>query len=359
MTDQFPETPSRNDISIRELILQAQSYVWELLRNWKLILLFVLPFVVFYLYKALSAPDKYTAQLTFMVNDESSKTTGYSNFLTNLGLGVGASSEYNLDKILELSKSNLIIQRVLFKWDTIRGQEDYLANHMIREFDLHEKWKGGWLEGLVFEHDSVAIFSRKEKAVLKSLYLQVVGTPNQPGCLRSSYSETSGIMKLETTTPGEGFSLALADVMFNELSQYYIETAIEKSKDTYDRLKEKVDSVRGVLESKQYQLASFVDANRGLANQKAALQRERLQGEVQMLTVMYTETVRNMEVSSFALKNDTPFIRAIDRPYAPLWNLKPKWYFILPKGIAIGVVLGVFFVLGRRIYFEIMTEKST
>ena len=145
--------------------------------------------------------------------------------------------------------------------------------------------------------------------------------------------------------------------MFNELSQYYIETAIEKSKDTYDRLKEKADSIRGVLETKQYQLANFDDSNRGLVTRKATVERERLYGEVQMLLNMYGETVKNLEVSSFALKNDTPFITAIDYPFAPLWNLKPRWYLLVPRGIIFGFVFGVFIVLGRSVFRGIMSSE--
>ncbi|MBR9921767.1 MAG: hypothetical protein GYB31_13085 [Bacteroidetes bacterium] len=359
MQEQLPDTQPKNEISLQEIFRMAQDYFWEVVKNWKWLLVFIIPLSAFYLYKAVSAPDKYRAKLTFMVNDENSKSTGYSSFLSNLGLGIGASTEHNLDKILELSKSNLIVHRVLFRWDTINGQPDYLANHMIRAFDYHDEWKGKWLEGLTFSHDSLPAFSRKENAALKALYSGFTGAGGEGGAVQSHYSETSGIMTLEVATPNESLSLSMADVLFNELSEYYIETSIEKSKQTYDRLKEKADSVRAVLESKQVALANFEDRNRGLITQRAAVERQRLQGEVQMLAVMYSETVRNQEVSSFALKNETPFIRAIDRPFPPLWNLKPKWYLLLPRGLAIGAILGIFFVLGRKVYRQILNPEPS
>lgn len=358
MTEQLPENPNRSEISIRDLILQAQSYALEVKKHWKLVLLIVLPFAAWFFYSAISTVPQYRARLTFMVNEDNTKTSGYSNVLANLGFSAMGGSDYNLDKILELSKSNLIVQRVLFHWDTIAGEEDYLANHMIRTFGYDKRWEGKWLDGTSFQHDSIPAFSRKERYAMKVLYNDMRGTEGKVGYMRSHYSESSGIMNLEMTTPSEILSLRLAEVMFDELSSYYIETSIEKSKDTYDQLKEKSDSVRVVLQSKQFALASFEDSNRGLVSKKAAVDRQRIQGDVQMLSVLYAETVRNLEVSSFALKNNTPFIKAIDRPYSPLGKMAPVWYIEMIKGIMIGLILGIMFVLGRRVFRDLMKSES-
>ena len=144
-------------------------------------------------YKTLTTPITYTAKLSFMVNEDDTKRQGVSSLLNNIGLGVGTGSEYNLEKILELSKSLFIIQEVLFTRAKVGGKEDFIGNHLIEKLELEKNWKkkAPALVGFRFQHDSIPAFSRNERRVLKALYNKLASeTGNQ--LLKNTYSQNSG-----------------------------------------------------------------------------------------------------------------------------------------------------------------------
>ncbi|MCB0623877.1 MAG: hypothetical protein KDC43_08215 [Saprospiraceae bacterium] len=347
-----------NEISLKELILLVGDYAKEVWRSWRTIALIVLPLIGFFLLRALMTTPMYSAKLTFMVNENGTKRQGLSGILGEFGLGMSAGTEYNLDKILDLSRSMLIVRKALFQKVEIEQDTDFLANHFIHILDLHQTWKrkSPELAGYLFTHDSLPVFNRKDRRVLKLLYSRLAGNPAQrvPGVIGSSYSSTSGIMTLTVNTPSETLSLKFIDALFENLSSYYIESAIEQQKETYEKLAEKVDSIGAVLNSKEYELANFEDSNRSLIAQKKMVKKEKLQREIGLLTVMHAEAVRNLEVTEFSLKNQTPFIKAIDEPFSPLSSSKPTWWKNAIIGGMIGFFLGCVFVVGRKIYREVM-----
>jgi len=59
-----------DEITLKELILKIKEFFWEVVRNWKWVVLIVIPFVTFFMYKAVSTPVTYEAELTFMVNED-------------------------------------------------------------------------------------------------------------------------------------------------------------------------------------------------------------------------------------------------------------------------------------------------
>jgi uncharacterized protein involved in exopolysaccharide biosynthesis len=118
-----------DEITLKELILKIQEYWQEILKNWKLIFLIIIPFVAFFLIKAFLTPATYSAQLTFMVNEDEGGGGfgGVSAILGQFGFGGGGQSSYNLDKILELSRSRKIIQMALFEKVNIDGKKGLLS----------------------------------------------------------------------------------------------------------------------------------------------------------------------------------------------------------------------------------------
>ena len=106
--------------------------------------------------------------------------------------------------------------------------------------------------------------------------------------------------------------------IYENLSEFYVEKAIEKQKATYDLIKAKTDSIKVALNAAEYRLAKFKDSNQRLWTRTARLEEERLSREIQLLILMYGESVKNLEFADFSLKTKTPFIQLIDAPLPPL-----------------------------------------
>ena len=355
-------TPQYNDdeISLKELVLKLGEFWQELWRGKWLIAAVIIPFLAFMLYRAINEPVTYSTKLTFMVDNESASGMGaMSGILGSFGLG-GAGGDYNIDKMLALVRSRKIIQTVLFQKEKIDGKEDYYANHLINIYDLHENWKEDTtgLKNFLFTHDSIPTFTLPENNALKILHGFVVGDPDKglTALLETSSSETTGIMSLDMKTENEALSIYMVEDIFQTLSTYYIEKAIEKQQHTYDAIKFKTDSTLTELRAAEYALANFKDSNFGLRTKKDQLTPIRLEAKVRMLYTMYGEALKNLELTEFALRDQTPVVQVIDLPIPPI---EPKDGSLF-KAIIIACLLGGFlgggYIIGRKIIRDAMAE---
>ncbi len=363
MSDSIHQTPSHEDdeISLKELILKLKEFWYELWRNWLLITLFILPFLLFFIYKAFTTPKTYKADLTFMLNDEGGAGIGgVSSILGNFGLGGGAGGEYNLEKMLELVRTRKLIQTVLFEKTTLDQKNDYFANHLIDLYAYHEKWDEDTtgLKDLYFKHDSINIFNTAENNALKILHASVIGNSDKgvEALLSTNLSETTAIMGLSLNTENESLSISMLESIFENLSSYYIEKAIEKPLHTYKIIAFKTDSIETELRNAEYSLANFMDTSFGLLNKKDQLKELQLKAKIEMLYRVYGESLKNKELAEFTLQEQTPVIQAIDYPIPPL---EPENRSLI-KAIIIACLLGGFlgsvFVIGRKIIRDALAD---
>lgn len=352
--------PTYNDeISFRDLVLKIQSFVREVRKHWVILALCMALFMVIQTYRYLTFIPEYPAKITFSVDeDEGGNNGGLTSILGQIGLGAVRPSRFNLDKIMALSKSRRVIEHTLFYKTTVDGKEDFLANHLIREYHLNntkENAKKGKAD-FFFTRDSLPLFSNTENEMLLNLYNLIIGSPDNPkkALVNTDYNEDTNIMFLAVSTTNEQISLALADRLFISLSNYYINKAIEKQYKTYLVVSAKKDSVLTVLKSNEYQLANFKDTHRGMLMRTDQIAELRLQREITALSAMYAEVLKNTEIADFSLKNKLPFIQVIDEPLSPIQPTQASLLRMLLIGIIAGGMIGSVFVIGRRIYRDLM-----
>ena len=334
----------------------------EVFRYWYIPALLALAGAGYMLYKYNKYIPVYPASITFSIDeDESGSSSALSGMLGQFGLGGMRPNRYNFDKIMALSKSRRIIQESLFAKVTIDGKQDFLANHLIRIYDLKlSAGEGREDESLIFTHDSLPAFSRAENEAVISIYHFIIGPPEdqEKALLLADYNEDSNIMTLSAVTIDETLSLELAKRSFQALSNYYVTKAIEKAKKTFDIVSTKRDSVLGELRSAEYQLANFDDRNRGLIMRTDQVTRLRLQRDVAALGAMYAEILKNTEAADFNLRNKTPFIQVIDTPIPPINAVEQSLLRKLLIGMIIGGLIGSVLVIGRKAYRDMMTKGA-
>ncbi len=347
-----------DEITLKELILKIKEFWAELWRHWILIGLICIPFLAYKFYQAWSAPTTYPARLTFMVDqDEGQSLGGMASILGQFGLGGMRPGKYNLDKILEISKSRRVLQMALFAKVDIEGQQDFLANHLIHYFALDKEWRDDTtgLKDFRFTRSDVSDFGLTEKKVLKSLQGLLVGGEKTPGVYTTSYNEDTGIMTLGLDAPQQDLSIMFTDTVFARLRDYYIEKSIEKSRASYQVIKEKTDSLAQALSAAEYSLAEFMDRNQNVFSaREGTLRRTRLSSQVQKLQIIHGEALKNQQIAELALKNRTPFITLIDNPLAPIKPQKESLIKALLIGLILGGMIGTAFVFLRKIYRDAM-----
>ncbi|MEO5906037.1 MAG: GNVR domain-containing protein [Saprospiraceae bacterium] len=351
------------EFTLRDHILRAKDYFHEVLRYWYIPALLALLVAVYKFYQYTQYVPIYPAKITFMVDeDEGGGNAGLAGMLGQFGLGGVRPARYNLDKILELSKSRRVVQQTFFAKVSVDDKEDFLINHIIRLYDVNVPQDDKMREQpYLFQHDSIAGFSIYENEVLLTVYNLIIGSPKHPenALLNADYNENTNIMSMTASTIDEELSFELAEHAFESLSNYYISKAIEKSLKTYRIVSTKKDSVLGALRSAEYSLANFRDTHRGMMMRVDNVSELRLQRDVTALSTMYAEILKNTEVADFSLRNKTPFIQVIDQPILPIRPVTLSLWRQLAIGLVIGGLIGVLLVSVRKLIRVLMAPRIT
>lgn len=341
-------------LNLRQVVLFIKKYYIEALRNWKAILFCIILSISYFLYQAIKTPITYSASLSFMLN-ENEGGIGLGGAAAILGSIIGDEASYSLDKILELSKSNRIINESLLSVGVVNGKVDFFANHIIEIYNLKDTdWKNDTTlnKGFRFSHNELEKFNRREAAALKSITVKLVSGYKEPPLFLTSYSKQSQIMRLILRTTNEELSINLLKQIYDNLGTFYINKSIEKQKFTYEVIIDKADSLKSLLNGKEYAKAKFNDSNRGLITEATKVPSYRLNRDVNILNIMYSEAIRNAEVADFAIKSKVPFIQAIDIPYAPIKPEKKSKTMALLLGVLTGFLLGFFYSIIKTVLKE-------
>ena len=342
-----------DEISIKELILKIQLLSNEVFENWKWVFLTIAILIGFISLRIYMMPKTYSAKLTFMLSEENGNSGGLGGISAYIGLG-GNSSNYNLEKIDALLKSRTIIQKSLFEKIIINDEDDYIANHIIKKYGYHEKWKGSEsMNSFLFKNSDISSFTRSENSALKTIYRKFIG---KEGILNTMIDGKTEIMTLEVKTNEENFSLLLVESLFDNLSKFYIDRTVERQKQSYKVTMHRSDSLRNVLDKLQFQFLKYKDTQRNLSLIQYTAKELKYQRELQTIASVYGETRKNLEIAEFALQRIKPFFQVIDYPIEPLSPNKGIGTYI--KNAIIGFFLGGFvsclFLVGRKIYRDTM-----
>lgn len=348
-----------DEITLKELIEKLLEFWRELwAKKWWIIAL-TLPVMAYFGYKAKTIEATYTAQLTYMLNDGSGGAGALGGILGSFGLGNGG--EFNLDRIVELSRSRNIIQKVLFtqvELDTFPGKRDFIGNHIIQLHKLDEEWtnkKKDWT-GFRFKSGDISNFGKDELGALKMLYGKVIGGKNvKKPIFSNGFNEDTGILTISSTTVDEELSILFSNLVYNELKQYYTESSTKGNLNTFEFVEAKTDSVFALLRAKEFQLSRFNDSHRNLSDPNLLTQKRLLETEILKLKTMYAEATKNRELADFSLASGKPDIAIIDAPLPPIEPNAMSLLIELIKGGLLGGLLAAGFFISRKIVVDAMT----
>lgn len=298
-------------------------------------------------------PKTYSAQVTFMINDdEGGGLSGIGAVLGQLGMGGSKGGKYNYEKISQLTTSRKMLSEMLFAEAIYKGKKDCIGNHFLNVYNIRDEWAGDTLlKDYHFTNkkknkreqyaDQVAVF--KLSKALKGDPLNGV-----KGIIGVKYDDESTILTLSAETASPQLSIIMSNALYDQLAEFYISKTLERQQGTYDHVKYKVDSIFGVLRASENRLAGFQDQSHGIILNTTRLPKEQMARKVEMLYLMYGEAIKNLETAEFLLKNATPYFQVIDQPVEPLQPLGKSRFKALIIGTFAGVFIGLAFFVGRR-----------
>ena len=157
----------------------------------------------------------------------------------------------------------------------------------------------------------------------------------------------NNMLVLTYTGRSEGLVKVISYEFIDKISNFYIDLKREKAKRDYVFAENKADSLKRVLNAKDYQLIAI--DKRTLFTNPNKLQFkvpiENLIMEKQMVNNQYIQAVANRENAAYKLQKATPLIKVLDKPEPPY---TPQSKSASMYGL-LGFFLGTFLVAGLAI----------
>jgi len=327
-----------DEISIKEIVLKSKSALSYLKSKKLIILAFGLIGTALGLGYSIFKKPIYSAVCTFVLED-GNKSGGlgqYAGLASLAGIdmgGVGGNGIFQGDNIFELYKSRLMIEKTLLSGVEIAGKKQLLIDRYIDFNKLRDKWKSkDDMDNISFTGDPNK-FSRNQDSIITNLvelFNKTMLTVDKP-------DKKLNIIKVEVLSEDELFAKCFNNKLVETVNEFYSQTKTKKSDQNIKILQHQADSVKRVLNTSISGVASAIDAapnsNPALIVLKVPSQKKQV--DVQASTAIYSEIVKNLEISKISLRQETPLIQVIDQPVLPL----SKSHLGKVKGGIIGGVL--------------------
>lgn len=291
------------------------------------------------IYLILNKEVEYQARLLFILQEEN-RTNSPSDLadpLSNYLLTRATSQSINLDKVKEIVFSQKLMSNLLFNKCIINGSDNYLINHILSIYynsdqSFFKSYRG--LNGL--NRNQYRVFANVSNILINSMDI----------------SETkAGGYVLKIILKNEELTKVTCELLYQNLNNFYIDKTTEKAQANYVFLRNRLDSVRNMLYSSEYQVANFEDRARNLLLNTARVPQIRQQRNTEFYQSLYGNLIVTFENSKVALNNITPIFQLLQRPYYPLDEITPSSKIILLITMLVTSLVMVFILFG--LYFKI------
>jgi hypothetical protein len=344
-----------DEISLKEIIFKIKEWGAFLKIKFKIILIAgIIGGLIGFTY-AFFEKTKYTALLTFAMEDDKGGGGG------GLGGALGLASSFGIDiggggggifaasNLAELMQSRLIVEKVLLKPIQFNNKTISLAEYYIQINNLRKEWENKQeLKNIQFlPGDDLSKFTLQQHAILKNIVNQLIDKEN----LKINQKDKKiTILTIEVINIDELFAKIFCESLAKETSDFYIETKSKKAKINVDVLQKQVDSIKFALNGAITGVASALDNvyNLNPAFNIRSTPSKKSQIDVQANTGILTNLVVQLEMAKIVLRKETPLIQIIDSPIFPLEKTKvSKLKFLIIGGFLASFLTILYLIFGQ------------
>jgi hypothetical protein len=317
-----------------------------IIAHWRLLLIVGAFGSLFGLLYALFTPPVYQAKVNFVIEENKQSTGGlFSALAGQMGMDLsalsGSSGILAGDNVLMLLKSPTLLKKVLLTPGP--DSSATLALLYARAYGLESDYQKLLPAGqLLFPKPPVGTTSlgRLQDSLLESISRKLLSkeiSVYKPDRKLSFFS-------LEVTTRNELLSEQISLKLINEASNLYILTKTKRLKANVDRLQQKSDSIALLLNRQTFTTAAtnLFNANPGDVATIASV--DISAREKSLLSIIYADLNKSLELTRTALIQETPTIEIVDRPVFPLKEIYTKPVFAALFGLLMGIGLAAIFV---------------
>ena len=346
-----------DEITFKDLVLKIQEYYSEAIKRWRVLVIFTILGISFFIFKHTQHIPIYHGEVQFIVEAEDNNIglSGVKGLMKTMGLR-NKTNGVNAYKILGVARSLNIISKTLFTKSKKNNQ--FYINNIIDNYNLIEPFLKlePDLKGYKFTKSNVDSFNIEERRIFKSALVKTIGNDVdfENAILTINLDDKSGIFSISSNSEFEDLATELPLIMYNELKFFFEEEINQEKKQTRDLLNHKRDSINAELNRRIVGKANLEDRSRGIALNIGKTELQRINVEIAGLTSVLSEIQKNLELSDFEYRDSKPFFMKISKPYPPLTPSRSSLIISLISGILLGVVCGSIIIFSSKLYKELM-----
>ena len=343
-----------NEIQLKDILIKLAEYNAYLFRK-KFTIIFVSGFfLVLGIVYALSLDEKYTAELTFVVENQQQgggALGSMTGIASQFGFDIGGSSSttFSQNNILEFLKSRGVVEAALMQNRKVNKIEDLLIEHYLHLNKIKDLWKADEDLSPVSFHGKL---NQDNDSVSGGIWKNII----EDKLVVELKSDEANIISLSYTSVNDEFAKIFVEALIKQMSKMYITHQTAQASKTLGFLSSRADSVFIELEMAEEEFAKVKDINQRIVKASGRLKELQLMRNVEVLNTMYLEIVKNLEISKLTLLNQTPIIQIIDKPILPLQFEKKSKTVVALLGAFLGVFLCLIFFVFKKLFKDALSE---
>ena len=215
---------------------------------------------------------------------------------------------------------------------------------------LNPDTDGGWLPTNWFASDKKV---RPARSAKPGQPLQLSGRQQELaediGRRISARLDTrSGVIRISAQMPDANAAAAVTQLAMDYLTQYVTNYRTEKARLDLHFYSQRLNEARHRYQTAQFSVFRYNDRHKYFVVQAATMEKQRMEAELSIAQTVYTELSQQFEQAKLRVQERTPVFKVLEPAQVPLKRVSPKRTIIVVVFAAVGLVLGVLYLMARQ-----------
>lgn len=317
------------ELTFLEIYKKGKEILIYLKSKWLIISFFGLIGGVSGFYYAYKQPLKYSAKLTFVVEESKSgglsSLGGLASLAGQFGVDMGGNGGGILsgENIIQYFKSPTLAREVLLSKFNEKSNISFVDLY-IKKYELDEIWKKLSVKKISFPIlDSGTVYSRLQDSLLAEITNDILKTK----FIITKTDKKTSFIDVIVTMKDESLAKFYCENIVEKAISRYVSVKTSRQKSNVNKLQSRADSLALLLGQKTYLGASLQNSSQimdinPLYKTKQSVAIETTVRDKSLIATIFASVIQNLEISKFALSQETPVIQILDKPQYPLFVTK-------------------------------------
>ena len=336
-------TPAKQPFNLFSYLKLIRPFWRKLLRRWYIPVAISVLLGLYQWYNERQKAPYFSAQITYMLEDEILNGAPASNPL--MAAITGQSPTSNKAIMNDLAFSNLLIEYTLLRNTTNDGKNMPLINYLLKKQGM-DSTNPSWFIA------NYKIGDNPSKDELLRSYSNSIKTTFKAS------SKESGLLVMSFSFGDAFFCKRFLELHLHTISDFYIDKRMDRANMIIKATVRRRDSLLAALQGKEYTSASMQDQGFGTVMRRANVPQTQLQRDITMLNAQYGESLAALNAAKMELEKKRPFIAVVDDIRFPLEATYPDPYKKGAIFAIIGLLLGTALVVGYQLALEFLIKQK-